>query len=534
MFRALRIPSSGNPKMSHPSQPPLSARQIFRALRHHPWLGVCVFGTTFGLVILLWLALPRKYGSEGKLFVQAGRANVAVTGGGDAGSGISIQDTRETEIRSVAELITSYDLLGAIVDELGPGQFLDKRFPFSIDADLSRWFPASRDSGDPGIGQLSEDEYRRIRLREDAINELERNLKVSSEKKTSVISVYCLAFSPRMAQTIVERVMQKVQEKHLAIHSASRSRDFFDREYELQRRELVDAEKRLADFRNEFGILSIEQTRNTLGGVIEKLENERVDTQIELNQSQARIAELVSQAVAVKQELTMPTTGMELLSTEEAQSRLYARIAEKSRLMAKYKAGHPKLLEIDAEIESLQAEVAALPQDRQQTIKEQNPVYEQLKVALVLEESNARSLASRLEQVEKSYSGSKARLVELNRLELVSAERQRDVDVAARYFEIYARRRGDVKVGDQLDKQAISDVVIAQPASLVLKKQSPRGSIMLPLGLLLATFSTLLVTLLADRKNLSGSCSTDEMEEVLHLPVLATIPRVHPARVLSN
>ncbi len=520
--------------MAHPSNTTISLKQLISAARNHRRLGAIVFVTVFALAIALWLVLPQKFGSGGKLFVRVGRANLAMNAAGDGSPNVSIQDTRETEIRSVAELIGSYDLLGAVVDEIGPERFIQYHFPFSINSELFGWNSSKASSDGFNEDRIPDKEFQRLTLREKAIAQLEKNLSVSSEKKTSVISIYCLASSPKMARDIVERLMGKVREKHLAIHSAGRSRDFFDREYEQQRIELVQAEKRLADFRNECGFLSVEQARNTLGGVIEKLENQRVDIQIELETSLARIGELTAQADAVSMELNMPTSGLESLSTEGAQTRLYERIAERSRLNARYNSGHPKLAEIEVEISNLEAEIAALPGERQQFAKVQNPVYEQLKVALALEKSNAKSLETRLAQVELKFVESQVRLKEFNHLELTDAERKRDVEVASQYFAVYARKRGDAKVSDQLDKQSISDVVVAQPASLILKKQSPKGSIILPLGLFLAICSALFATLFADRKNLTGMYSPNEIEDVLDLPVLATIPRIHASRVHSS
>jgi uncharacterized protein involved in exopolysaccharide biosynthesis len=346
--------------------------------------------------------------------------------------------------------------------------------------------------------------------------------------------VYCTAASPKLAQRLVDLIMHRVQEKRVAINSTKRSRNFFDREFLNQQEELARAETELASFRNEHGFLSIDQARTTLNGVIDRLENQRVDTDVDLSQSLARIEELSAQAGSVGKQLEMPTTGLESISTEGAQSRLYDRIGEKARLRAKYKPEHPKITEINAEIDSLRNEVATLPKDRQVSAMVQNPVYEQLTVELALEESRAKSLERRLEQIQANYEESNQRLTVLNNLELQDAGFRRNIQVANQYFEIYAKRRGEAQVVDQLDDQAISDVVVAQPASLLLKKQSPRGSVMLPLGLIFAGLSSLFVTMLADRKNLAGLSTPHQIEQALEIPVLVTVPRVHSSRVLTH
>jgi uncharacterized protein involved in exopolysaccharide biosynthesis len=164
----------------------------------------------------------------------------------------------------------------------------------------------------------------------------------------------------------------------------------------------------------------------------------------------------------------------------------------------------------------------------------QNPVYEQLTVELALEESQARSLESRQQEVEAKFSEAHQQLTALNLLEAESASLERRVEVARQEFDIYARKRGEARVIDELGQHAISDVVVSQPASLQLRKHSPRGSIILPIGLAFAAFAALLAVLIADRKNLIGFSSPAEIEEALNIPVLATIPRVHSSRVAAG
>ncbi len=516
--------------MAASSQRTISLGQLFQAANNHKLPGIVTLIAVFGMVVAVWVLLPRKYGSEGRLFVQIGRANLGLNNAPDDSRGISIQDTRETEILSVAELIKSYDLLGAVVDEIGSARILANSWMFPDIDGLRRRFTGGPASGD-SLGEYSSAEYDRLRTRERAIELLEREIDVWSEKKTSVISVYCTAATPPLAQQVVDLVMEKAREKHVAIHSASRSRNFFDRELERQQEELASAEKALAEFRTGHKILSIEQARNILDGVIEKLENQRVDVDVDLDQSLARIGELSEQLRQVSKQLEMPTRGLQSESTEGAHIRLYERIGEKARLRAKYSSEHPKISEIDAEIEALQTEIAALPIVREESALVQNPVYEQLKVELALEESRARSLEGRRDEVETKYGGAMEELTRLNGLELQSAALQRAIDVASQEFSIYARKRGEARVVDQLDQHSISDVVIAQPASLVLKRQSPKGSVMLPIGFAFAGFAALFVTLLADRKNLSGLSTPEEVEEALQIPVLVSIPRVHSSRL---
>jgi len=154
------------------------------------------------VVVAAFLLWPRKFGSEGRLYVQLGRNNTTLTPTSGTGS-VSIQDTRETEIRSVVEIIKSRAVLEATIKDIGAMPKI------SVPNFLSRG----------GAGDMSVEEYKELRDLELAAQELESNLTVNSEKKTSVISVYVKANSAKLAQQIVAKIFEHTRRIHLKVHA---------------------------------------------------------------------------------------------------------------------------------------------------------------------------------------------------------------------------------------------------------------------------------------------------------------------------
>ena len=97
---------------------PLTIGQILSALKRHKFKSFLAWLIVFSAVIVMFLLWPRKFGSEGRLYIQLGRNNTTLTPTSGTGS-VSIQDTRETEIRSVLEIIKSRAVLEAAVKDLG-------------------------------------------------------------------------------------------------------------------------------------------------------------------------------------------------------------------------------------------------------------------------------------------------------------------------------------------------------------------------------------------------------------------------------
>jgi uncharacterized protein involved in exopolysaccharide biosynthesis len=511
--------------MAFSSDRTISIQQLATAVKRHKMAGLLTFLVVMVAVVAAWQCLPRKYGSEGRMVVRLGRANLDMNATADSARMVSIQDTRETGIRSVMDLVNSQAVLGRVVDSVGPRQILEN----TIELPLPQR-PVAEGAGAAG---LSDKEYRQHRLREKAIKRLASELQVTSEKNSANIEIFCTGATPRLAQQIVDEVMKNVQQTHVQVHAVNRSRSHFDRELAAREAELTRCQAALEEFATKHGFLSVDDARTTLNRVIDKLENDLVDTSVNLRQSQAMVAEMKRQASAIEVEFEMPRTGMEKQVTAEAQQQLYQRIAEKARLLASYNESHPKIVQINSEIERLRQEVGEMPEERveQATV---HPVYEQLKVALVKESAMVQALQERLGQIHQKLAEKRERLAGLNALKTESMGLQRQIDVAQIAFDNYARKSNEARMADELDKEEISDIVIQQPATLVLRKVSPRGSVMLPVGFLFATACGLLVAIFADRKNLLALSTPEEIEEALDIPVLASIPRVRASRVQTS
>ena len=96
---------------------------VYRALLRHRRvaLGVTV---SLGLLITagVWF-MPKTYLSEAKVFVRFGREN-QLDPTASTGQAISINETRESEINSLQEILRSRALLDRVVDTLGPDYIL--------------------------------------------------------------------------------------------------------------------------------------------------------------------------------------------------------------------------------------------------------------------------------------------------------------------------------------------------------------------------------------------------------------------------
>ena len=86
----------------------------------------------------------------------------------------------------------------------------------------------------------------------------------------------------------------------------------------------------------------------------------------------------------------------------------------------------------------------------------------------------------------------------------------------------------------KLNESQLSSVVVIQAPNWVVKPISPRASMFLPLGAVMGVLAGLGIALFFERNHLSASLNEGEVEQILEMPVLVTLPRVYSSRNMVN
>ena len=509
---------------------PLTIGQILMALRRHKFKSFLAWLLVFSVVIVAFLLWPRKFGSEGRLYIQLGRNNnTTLTPASGTGS-VSIQDTRETEIRSVLEIIKSRAVLEATVKDLGADRILKNKW--------SDWIPKVSapnlfSEGTPN-GGMSVDEYEELRDIDLAAKELESSMSVHSEKKTSVISVYIKANSAKLAQQIVAKIFEHTRRIHLKVHAVEGSAVFFDDQFEKQEQDLVVAVNELAEFRIERGVLSIGAEIDTCQGILAELESDILKAEVNQEVTRKRVNELTDLMASTDEMLIMPKTGVERLSYEDSRSEVFRLESEVERLASIYSREHPEYRSALARLNKLKGSVKRLRTNRTESNKVSNPVFEDMQVDFMRAKAEAAAVKVQVASLKEKRKAALQKAQKLNRDQIESDQLLRDVEICRQYLAIYTQKRGEAKGLSLLDDRNISDVVVAQEPNFMVKHVSPKGSLIIPFGFLAGILAALAAALFFDRKHLNPDLNEIEVEKVLNLPVLVTLPRVYSSRNMVN
>ena len=209
---------------------PISLFEIVRAIRESPIFFIFWFLLIFALVIVTYLLLPRKYMSDGRLFVQVGRSSVGASP--DATQGVlSLQDSRETEVKSVVAMLQSRELAGRVVDEVGAERIIDSASMFN---DVLGWLPSMPlSSSASNDGELSAEEVDEIKLRNKAVKKLMKKLAFEHEKTTTVVTIAASMQNPYLARDVVDAYLKQYQMMHVELNKRQSSDGFFDSQFKV-------------------------------------------------------------------------------------------------------------------------------------------------------------------------------------------------------------------------------------------------------------------------------------------------------------
>ena len=506
----------------------LTVAQILGAIQRHRFKALLAWGLVMVCVLVLYVIWPRQYSSEGRLYVKMDRNNQSVVPSTSGGQ-VAIQDTRETEIRSVIEIIRSHAVLDTVVDEVGADKILKSGLSDMLPSLSFLTAPFGESKGGMDAG-----EYKRLRKREVAAKAILSNMEVYHEKQSSVLVVTVRASSPKLAQEIVQGIFENTRKIHLGIHNVASSVDFFDEQFLSQEEALKKSVTELAEFRNELGVMSVGAARDSLQNVISTLDLGLVNAGVNLAESKDRVTKLKEMMATTPRKIASPREGVERLSYEDSRTELYKLKQERERLRQAYTEKNSRLQRVKQQIVALERELGSMTSDRTESVSEPNPVYQALETSYLEARAKMAGERARFTGLKKEKSEASKRLTKLNDAEVQANEKLRKITIAEQYLAIYTRPRGESKAMGALDARNISDVKVAQNPTLTLKHVNPKASLVLPMGFVCGLLAALGTSLFFDRNHLSATLNESEVEQVLDLPVLITLPRVYSSRNMVN
>jgi len=458
-------------------------------------LMINTFLGVFSLAILLAAIWPSKYQSEMKILVRHERADNMVTPDREQPMQLRTEVSDE-ELQSEAELLNSRDLLTKVV----------------VACDLQQTGDRLRST---------KDDERTTR----AVVKLANDLKVEPIKLTNLISVKYSSRDPQLAARVLNTLASLYLEKHLAMHRAPGEFAFFHEQAEQYRKALADEEAKLTNFSNEQGVVNPTLEKEISVRKLADVEAESKTTQANIAENKERIRKLRAQLGTLpSRETAQVRTSDNPQLMERMKTTLLELELKRTDLLTKFEPTYRPVQEVEQQIDQTKAAIAAAEKAplRDETT-DRDPTYEALRAELAKSQTDLASLEARATATASLVRSYKTESEQLDNKELLHQDMVRAAKTDEDNYMLYLHKQEEARISDALDRQRISNVVVAEAAVVPLLPQ-PRWLLALLLGGLLAVLSSVVLAFAVDYWDPSVR-TPEEVESLLGSPVVAAIPR---------
>ncbi len=462
--------------MSTSLESKVTPRDAARILFRH-WRKIAlVFCGVMALMLLAIAFFPRSYVSESKLMIRIGRESVALDPTATTGETIMLQKTQEDEVNSALNILSSREMFERVVEQVGADRIVE-----DAPADHSGKSTASAKSFG-GIATWIRGVLVALRLSDpgtpmdQAVRRLEKQMDTSAPKQSMVITVTYKAASPQLAHDVVEAMTNVFLEEHSQLSQSEGSLKFFSEQTEKLFNDLTAAQQQLRDRKNAYHLTSADSRRSIL---------ER--------------------------------------SQDAMRQKVYDLELQENDLLSRYTDEYPPLKEIRRQRELAESMLTSVPDNGEPVTASTDESTGGAGTERVPTKASPAVL-----QVSQAASVQKSKLKDelhtLNDQEFELAQLEREVKLLEGKYAMHVEKLEQARVNDALSREKITNVKIAQPASLVYKPVSPRKDLLLAGAFMLALIGGFGSALVAE--NLDQTLrTTDQVERQLGLPVLASLPK---------
>lgn len=498
---------------------PFDVVQAYYRHRGRVILFVAFVALLTGLAIAF---LPKVYVSESKLFVRIGRESVGLDPTATTGKTMSIQTDREVEVQSVLELLGSRALKGLVIDEIGAERLLEDPDP--------NWLTGLLDKAGSwknrvvvslfGEGDLSADEKRR----EAAYSLLEKNVRVWAKKNSTVISISARARSPHLAQEIAATVVDCYQAEHARIHRTAGSEVFFEEQTARVARELDEAEAELRDTKNRNSLVSIEGHLALLEAQKADIEQARLEAGRELAEAESAVSVLRASLEATPETVLAEREERPSEAADAMREQLHTLEMREQELLSKFRPDYPLVRAVSAQLAEVRKIQDRVDKFRSEPTYSANPNRQKIELDFVEANTRLASLRALDESLDEQYAAIVGRLEAFNDQSIHIESLERQSKQLSESYEAYLANLEQARIDRALQREQITNVNVAQPATIKYRPDSPRPVVLLALGILISAAGSFGIVVGSERLN-RRLRSAEEVEAGLSLPVIMTLPR---------
>lgn len=371
------------------------------------------------------------------------------------------------------------------------------------------------------------EEARKLAKVESSPGEVPPSVHVESLEGMNVIRVTVEGGNPeaitQLANAIVELHLERTD--LLTTTGIDKTMEFVQNEQKRVEAALKEAEQKLINFRKSHRVveLTAEQAAHAeeytqLQAAMQAAKSNLASTRMQLDLLRKRLAqEPMEQVIETRKENPRLPRLQERLDTLRFQ---------REDLLRNYKPNHRSVLDLDAQIAKLEAEMAAEPAELVTTVREANPVRANLQTRIAELEASEETYQTALNVATAEFNAKRALLNNdfgLWEMELTRLTSRRDrlqaeaIELDARLRDLELRANARIRTARILQKASV-------PTTPIRPKKATNMALAVILGLCLAAAMAFLQEFLDDRVN-----APVDLERITSIPALGHVPLIDDA-----
>ncbi len=404
--------------------------------------------------------------------------------------------------------------------EMLKGRFLAERVVQAIGPEVLYPSPPKNNWDVPGVvlnlwpaKPLPDNEI----LHEQAIERFLKNVDAKSVGRSSIVQLSFRHEDPELAARVVSLLSEMYLERHLGVQRNAETDAFFQEQFVVLKNKLAESHEKIRAFKQLHGLTGSVEEEKTLAiqqrvGLAKGLN----DTRSEQPQVQSRVAELRRQLAS-----TARTPG----KIEQLRENLTTLEIQESSFALRMTAQHPTLLNVRKEIRALQEKMKALEPENLYGTSTREGLHASLEAELLRNEAEAKALRARESAQAIKLAEYQMRLDALERVQPEFIRLQNELEVDEQNYRLYLTKFEESRIARAMDAQKITSVRVieqARPPNSPIDSKRNSKMVLAIVGSAAAAIALAFVMHLVDRR----LDTTDDVERVLDLPVLAAIPEI--------
>ena len=496
-------------------------RSGMASLFHDRWRVGGVFA--LGLVVTAVVALmaPVKYTADAELLLRLGREYIYKPETGEPANGAPVAYDREQTLLAEARILNSRDIMDAVLSKLGD----DRVFPELKPSAARGWWRENVLNPLGLKGNPPKAEARRAA----AIQLFERALEAELLRGSNLMQVSFTHRDPVVAAKVLSEVIETYIDRRTVIF-ASAQRGTAQTNFNARRKQLAQAEERLAAYKRDHGIQAFATEQSLLLTHRSGIDDRRTDAQLSLARANGRVSSLRDSLGHVAADVPLSSETQRSDAVDKARSLLLDLKLKERELSSQFTDDAPAVQDVRADIARTEAYLAELLANPTRTVRtgrsQTRDAVETDLLRTLADEQQSRAgsatLAGERAATERRLADLASSEPELNALE-------RERRLAEENFNAAAKALRDERASAELDRERRSNVSVVQAPRPPAAGRSLAG-VIAGIGTFLSVCAALLTAFLLALWR-DTFLTPEQLERTLGLPSLASVPKSRPGRL---